>query len=118
MDEGSRQPASISDLRHNPVKVFRRVPNILFTDGACLIDNDACEDSIRPFVIGRRNWLFSNTVAGAQTSANLYSLLQTCGRCSAPCLARKRQRPTRRFGLGASHCLAAEQRSAKTLPPF
>ena len=29
-------------------------------------------------VIGRRNWLFSDTVAGAQASANLYSLLQTC----------------------------------------
>ena len=34
--------------------------------------------SIRPFVIGRRNWLFADTVAGANASANLYSLLQTC----------------------------------------
>jgi transposase len=42
------------------------------------IDNNACENSIRPFVIGRRNWLFSDTVAGANASANLYSLLQTC----------------------------------------
>ena len=48
------------------------------TDGAYPIDNNACENSIRPFVIGRRNWLFSDTVAGAQASANLYSLLQTC----------------------------------------
>ena len=32
-----------------------------------------------PFtVVGRRNWLFSDTVAGANASANLYSLLQTC----------------------------------------
>lgn len=29
-------------------------------------------------MIGRRNWLFSDTVAGANASANLYSLLQTC----------------------------------------
>jgi len=29
-------------------------------------------------VIGRRNWLFADTVAGANASANLYSLLQTC----------------------------------------
>ena len=29
-------------------------------------------------VIKRRNWLFSDTVAGAHASANLYSLLQTC----------------------------------------
>ena len=42
------------------------------------IDNNACENSIRPFVVGRRNWLFADTVAGANASANLYSLLQTC----------------------------------------
>lgn len=48
------------------------------TDGAYPIDNNACENSIRPFVVGRRNWLFADTVAGANASANLYSLLQTC----------------------------------------
>ena len=36
------------------------------------------ENAIRPFCVGRRNWLFSDTVAGANASANLYSLLQTC----------------------------------------
>jgi hypothetical protein len=48
------------------------------TNGSYPIDNNACENSIRPFVAGRRNWLFSDTVAGANVSANLYSLLQTC----------------------------------------
>jgi transposase len=48
------------------------------TNGTYPIDNNACENSIRPFVIGRRNWLFADTVAGANASANLYSLLQTC----------------------------------------
>ena len=48
------------------------------TNGAYPIDNNACENSIRPFVVGRKNWLFSDTVAGANASANLYSLLQTC----------------------------------------
>ena len=48
------------------------------TSGAYPIDNNACENSIRPFVIGRKNWLFSDTVAGANASANLYSLMQTC----------------------------------------
>jgi transposase len=47
-------------------------------DGNHPIDNNPCENSIRPFVIGRRNWLFADTVAGANASANLYSLLQTC----------------------------------------
>ncbi len=48
------------------------------TNGSYPIDNNACENSIRPFVVGRKNWLFSDTVAGANASANLYSLLQTC----------------------------------------
>jgi transposase len=42
------------------------------------IDNNACENAIRPFVVGRRNWLFADTVAGATASANLYSLIETC----------------------------------------
>lgn len=47
-------------------------------DGRYPIDNNACENAIRPFVVGRRNWLFADTVAGAHASANRYSLLQTC----------------------------------------
>ena len=41
------------------------------------IDNNRCENAIRPFVVGRRDWLFSDTVKGAQSSANLYSLIET-----------------------------------------
>lgn len=47
-------------------------------DGSWPIDNNPCENSIRPFVVGRRSWLFADTVGGANASANLYSLLQTC----------------------------------------
>ena len=32
---------------------------------------------MRPFVIGRKNWLFANSQAGARASANLYSLIET-----------------------------------------
>jgi transposase len=42
------------------------------------IDNNACENAIRPFVVGRRNWLFADTVGGATASANLYSVIETC----------------------------------------
>lgn len=45
------------------------------------ISNNACENSIRPFVIGRRGWLFADTVDGAAASANLYSLVETCKAC-------------------------------------
>lgn len=45
--------------------------------GEIPLDNNRCENAIRPFVIGRKNWLFSDTVAGATASANLYSLIET-----------------------------------------
>ena len=41
------------------------------------IDNNAAENAIRPFVIGRKNWLFSASVQGATASANIYSLIET-----------------------------------------
>ena len=41
------------------------------------IDNNAAERAIRPFVIGRKNWLFSDTPRGATASAQLYSLVET-----------------------------------------
>lgn len=41
------------------------------------IDNNDCENAIRPFVVGRRNWLFADSVGGANASANLYSLIET-----------------------------------------
>jgi transposase len=41
------------------------------------IDNNRAENAIRPFVIGRKNWLFSDTQKGAVASANLYSLIET-----------------------------------------
>ena len=46
-------------------------------DGRLDIDNNATERAIRPFVIGRNNWRFSDTVGGAKASANLYSLIET-----------------------------------------
>ena len=41
------------------------------------IDNNRCENAIRPFVVGRRAWLFSDTPAGAHASAVIYSLVET-----------------------------------------
>ncbi|AIP09336.1 transposase IS66 family protein [Burkholderia pseudomallei] len=47
-------------------------------NGAWPISNNPCENSIRPLVVGRRNFLFCDTMAGANGSANLYSLIETC----------------------------------------
>lgn len=41
------------------------------------IDNNRCENAIRPFVIGRKAWMFSDTPAGANSSAVIYSLVET-----------------------------------------
>ena len=46
-------------------------------DGRLSPDNNFAENSIRPFVIGRKNWLFSGTPEGADASALLYSLIET-----------------------------------------
>ena len=46
-------------------------------DGRLEVDNNLCENAIRPFVIGRKAWLFSDTPAGAEASARLYSLIET-----------------------------------------
>lgn len=54
-------------------------PNLIgyVENGTYPIDNNAAENAIRPFVIGRKNWLFANSVRGAKASANLYSLIET-----------------------------------------
>ena len=49
-------------------KLVRYVEN-----GNWPLSNNLCENAIRPFVVGRKGWLFADTVAGAQASANLYS---------------------------------------------
>ena len=41
------------------------------------IDNNPAENAIRPFVVGRKAWLFSDTQAGARASALIYSLIET-----------------------------------------
>ena len=46
-------------------------------DGDYPIDNNPAENAIRPFVVGRKNWLFSASVSGAKASANLYGLIET-----------------------------------------
>jgi hypothetical protein len=46
-------------------------------DGHCEISNNIAENSIRPFTVGRRNWLFSGSPNGASASATVYSLVET-----------------------------------------
>jgi len=46
-------------------------------DGRLEIDNNACERAIKPFTVGRKNWLFMGNTHGAMSAAVLYSLIET-----------------------------------------
>jgi len=55
---------------------WHRLTNYI-KDGNAGIDNNVAENAIRPFVLGRKNWLFSGTPEGAQASALLFSLIES-----------------------------------------
>ena len=46
-------------------------------DGRCALSNNAAENAIRPFTVGRKNWLFADTPKGARASATVYSIIET-----------------------------------------
>ena len=45
-------------------------------DGRCSLSNNPSENSIRPFTVGRKNWLFCDTPGGAQASATVYTMVE------------------------------------------
>jgi len=49
----------------------------VFLDGRLELSNNRAERSIKPFVMGRKNWLFSNSVSGAKASAIAFSIIET-----------------------------------------
>lgn len=49
----------------------------VFLDGRLELSNNRAERSVRPFAIGRKNWLFCNTPSGADASAAVYSIIET-----------------------------------------
>ena len=52
--------------------------NVYLQDGRIEIDNNLIENAIRPFALGRKNWLFNGSPAGAKAGAILFSLIETC----------------------------------------
>jgi transposase len=73
----------IVNMDETPVQVLKepgktaQSTSLYCEDGRLSIDNNAVENAIRPFAIGQKNWLVSDTQAGATASANLYSLVET-----------------------------------------
>jgi len=58
------------------LKIWSRL-TVYCSDGRLEIDNNEVENKIRPFAVGRKNWLFSTSQSGAKSSANLYSIIET-----------------------------------------
>lgn len=50
--------------------------NVLL-DGRCSLSNNAAENALRPFTVGRKNWLFADSPKGADVSAAVYSIIET-----------------------------------------
>jgi transposase len=51
---------------------------VYLKDPRLRIDNNDCERAIKPFAVGRKNWMFCNAEIGAKSSANIYSIIETC----------------------------------------
>ena len=55
----------------------RTLLSAFLEDGRIELSNNRAENAIRPFVVGRKNWLFSDTAKGAKASAVVYSIVET-----------------------------------------
>jgi hypothetical protein len=79
-----------------PVRLFAYAP------GRGTVHAQKLYAGIRPFVVGRRSWLFADTVGGANASANLYSLIETA----------RANGVERRPGSTSSRCVGAWRRAS------
>ncbi|MCX6359188.1 MAG: transposase, partial [Armatimonadetes bacterium] len=79
LDQTARQASPKLLLGSALTYCLNQWPNLcrFLEDGRLEIDNNRSERSIKPFVIGRKNWLFANTPKGATTSAVIYSIVET-----------------------------------------
>ena len=64
--------------RHEKRFLIESLPALAYLeDGRLELSNNRAERSMKPFVMGRKNWLFANTQGGAQASSVIYSLIET-----------------------------------------
>ena len=55
----------------------KQLLSVYLEDGCCSFSNNASERSVKPFVMGRKNWLFSDTPNGATASSLVYTMVET-----------------------------------------
>ena len=64
------------DKAVNYVLNRRETAETYLEDGRCSFTNNLSENAIRPFAVGRKNWLFSDSVSGANVSAVVYTMVE------------------------------------------
>lgn len=69
---GTKLAKAVRYCMNERVYLYRFLEN-----GSIPVDNNRAENAIRPFVVGRKNWLFSTSPKGARASAILYSVAAT-----------------------------------------
>ena len=62
--------------RYSPSRNRRNFMLTFLEDGRCSLSNNPSENSIRPITVGRKNWLFSNSVEGAEASMGIYTIVE------------------------------------------
>jgi len=73
---GALPKGSLGEAVHYTLSQRKYLENI-FLDGRLELSNNRCERSVKPFVMGRKAWLFSNTPDGAKASSIMYSIIET-----------------------------------------
>ena len=68
---GSRMDKAVTYIQNR-----RSYLTTYLEDGRCSFSNNLSENAIRPFSVGRKNWLFCDTPNGAQASALVYSMVE------------------------------------------
>jgi transposase len=73
---GALPKSLLGEAVHYALSQRKYLENV-FLDGRLELSNNRCERSVKPFVMGRKAWLFSNTPAGAKASSVMYSIIET-----------------------------------------
>jgi len=73
---GALPKCPLGEAVHYALSQRKYLENV-FLDGRLELSNNRCERSVKPFVMGRKAWLFSNTPAGAKASSAMYSIIET-----------------------------------------
>ena len=68
---GSRMDKAVTYIQNR-----RSYLSTYLEDGRCSFSNNLSENAIRPFTVGRKNWLFCDTPNGAQASAVVYTMAE------------------------------------------